>query len=688
MINWDNPHKSIDISSIYEKVKKTGSKVIIGGVIVGTILSFSGMNVKAYANESPSIEVTSQYNNITFDNNITFQDAKFKESVINYFSSSNVSKIITSDDLNNISSLCLDGVNSLNDLKLCPNLKSMVVKNCHISDSSNLSYLSYLNGLSVYSSDFNMDNLKYLSNLKELSICDSNVNMSCIQGLTKLNMLSLTGDKIVGLNNITNSSIKILSIYNNSCHDYSFLGHLNLNNLSLKSVYVNDFSFLEKLESLNYLDLGLTNFKDVSYLSNLTKLDSISLSTTYIENISLLPKNITWLDISACTKLKDINNIKNLPNLEEFYANGDEQLLTSDLYYYLKNNNIKNTFSEKDLTVNKELDDIIGTIITDGMSDFDKMKAITLYITCHMKYVDKIKNIGMSLSTSLSGEGVCKDYALLMAVLGEKAGLNIYLQEGMVGNTGHVWNAVKIDNNWYEIDATWLDSDDLIASIKNNQITDYYLKTGEEFDESRITTTTPYLTSNTKSFYNDTNDKIINKWSTYGVISGDSNGNFLPNNYLTRAEMAKVLCNLLNLTEKGEIKFRDVSKDSWYYDYISKCVEAGLINGYDNNNFGPNDKLTVGQCQLLIDRVLGRDIPYFNYTNEELGDNKYISRGNMIKLLNDSINYFINKPGTYNINCDTVIIASNDVIIEGNVNHLIKAKGVENVKINMGKALN
>lgn len=90
------------------------------------------------------------------------------------------------------------------------------------------------------------------------------------------------------------------------------------------------------------------------------------------------------------------------------------------------------------------------------------------------------------------------------------------------------------------------------------------------------------------------------------IMVGDDHGNFNPNKAVTRAEMATIICNMLgeagNSVNAGGI-FTDVSASHWASGYIAKAVSLGIISGYGNRKFGPNDKVTYEQAVTMIVRA-------------------------------------------------------------------------------------
>ena len=93
-----------------------------------------------------------------------------------------------------------------------------------------------------------------------------------------------------------------------------------------------------------------------------------------------------------------------------------------------------------------------------------------------------------------------------------------------------------------------------------------------------------------------------------GVMQGDDKGNFNPNNTVTRAEMATILCNITgeteNLSKDGSV-FTDVPENHWANPYVVKAAELGLVSGYGDGRYGPSDKLTYEQAITMVVRAAG-----------------------------------------------------------------------------------
>ena len=102
-------------------------------------------------------------------------------------------------------------------------------------------------------------------------------------------------------------------------------------------------------------------------------------------------------------------------------------------------------------------------------------------------------------------------------------------------------------------------------------------------------------------------EENIDDWSSYGIISGYPNGSFKPNNYITRGEMAAILDRVMQYQDKAENTFRDLSGTEWYADPILKLNAAGVILGYEDNTVRPTKNITREEAVVMIYRAYGLD---------------------------------------------------------------------------------
>lgn len=87
-----------------------------------------------------------------------------------------------------------------------------------------------------------------------------------------------------------------------------------------------------------------------------------------------------------------------------------------------------------------------------------------------------------------------------------------------------------------------------------------------------------------------------------GYFSGADNGCFLPNDPLPRAQLAQVLWSMSGSPEAEDSHFSDVSPDDWFYSAVSWCQQENLISGYPDQTFVPNDMLSREQMAAILYR--------------------------------------------------------------------------------------
>lgn len=93
-----------------------------------------------------------------------------------------------------------------------------------------------------------------------------------------------------------------------------------------------------------------------------------------------------------------------------------------------------------------------------------------------------------------------------------------------------------------------------------------------------------------------------------GIVTGYSNGNYGPNNHITRAELATILSRFCQVSGTGAVdKFNDIS-GHWARTFINKAAAAGIISGYSDGSFGPNKEITRAETVVMLNRILERKV--------------------------------------------------------------------------------
>lgn len=103
---------------------------------------------------------------------------------------------------------------------------------------------------------------------------------------------------------------------------------------------------------------------------------------------------------------------------------------------------------------------------------------------------------------------------------------------------------------------------------------------------------------------------IPDDWSREGIISAVENGllygtdgKILPNDNLTRAQLAAIINRALNAKVMADVSgFTDVPAGAWFYEDIAKAVQAGTFGG-DGNKMRPNDPITREETFVVLARA-------------------------------------------------------------------------------------
>lgn len=100
--------------------------------------------------------------------------------------------------------------------------------------------------------------------------------------------------------------------------------------------------------------------------------------------------------------------------------------------------------------------------------------------------------------------------------------------------------------------------------------------------------------------------KAINYVVGKGLISGYPNGIFKPNESITRAEFAQMISGYVKNEKASTSDFKDV-KDHWAKDAIDKLYGNKNVNGYPDGSFKPNAKITRAEAVTILNSVFNRN---------------------------------------------------------------------------------
>ena len=283
---------------------------------------------------------------------------------------------------------------------------------------------------------------------------------------------------VINLNRITN----YLSSFFNSTPKIT---------INSKNKYALERSFGYVQTTDDYVPLGEQDLKNIIY----TAVDAGLSNITFY-----CPKEYTNC-VKDITKLT--NDQETLTHINNFVSpyNSFSNIKTSISESGEISIKISYLYTEDEIEkINSKIDEIIKKNITNDMDDYDKIKAIHDYLINNSKY-DVERNDGKgskynsykALGPLFEGYATCNGYTDAMALFLNKFGIKNYKIATTPDDhnlTGHIWNAVYINNKWSHLDVTW--DDPVSESGQDYLLHKYLLITNDELkkaDEGKVVVT-------------------------------------------------------------------------------------------------------------------------------------------------------------------------------------------------------
>lgn len=123
-------------------------------------------------------------------------------------------------------------------------------------------------------------------------------------------------------------------------------------------------------------------------------------------------------------------------------------------------------------------------------------------------------------------------------------------------------------------------------------------------DQLKETTQNPTLTS---AFSDMTQShwayNSVSELAKKGIVSGFEN-KFNPDNNVKREEFVKMLTEAAKIENTNGSSFNDVPSDAWYYPYVSRALNSGIISGISDTLFGTGQNITRQDMAVMIYNTL------------------------------------------------------------------------------------
>ncbi|MHB8841526.1 MAG: S-layer homology domain-containing protein [Candidatus Aquicultor sp.] len=170
-------------------------------------------------------------------------------------------------------------------------------------------------------------------------------------------------------------------------------------------------------------------------------------------------------------------------------------------------------------------------------------------------------------------------------------------------NFNDIWS-----NDWFYTDVMSLVDSGVANGYSDGSFRPQNNITRAEFCKMILTALGQKPDTNVYPSFNDTvshwASAYIEKAKQLGITDGYAGGVFKPNNYVTRAEICKMICNAKNMDLKNTpSRFTDCS-GHWADTYISTLRETGILSGYTDGTFRPQNRATRAEACKIISLML------------------------------------------------------------------------------------
>ena len=206
----------------------------------------------------------------------------------------------------------------------------------------------------------------------------------------------------------------------------------------------------------------------------------------------------------------------------------------------------------------------------------------------------------------------------------------------------------------------------------------------------------------------------IDRWSGYGVVKGDTRGQFNPEQPMKRGELATMLADMLGLKDAAQNTFHDVPDGKWYAEPILKCAAAGIMQGDTRGNANPESPISRQEAAVMLGRALGiepaQGTPSFSDGVEDwaagyvkaladkgivngvsegvFGSETAINRASVATILDRAVTTYSNQAGeTVEAKAGGItLIAAPDVVVTGEVADMLVTPGAAEGKVTLQDA--
>lgn len=157
-------------------------------------------------------------------------------------------------------------------------------------------------------------------------------------------------------------------------------------------------------------------------------------------------------------------------------------------------------------------------------------------------------------------------------------------------------------NGRAEVEVLPLSKENIVVKIQSGVLVGVSEKLQEGEEKTETGASTLSIFSDIPTNYK--NVTAISFLKDAGILSGNADGTFRPNDGINRAEFAKVMLLAIHKEPKsarGGV-FSDVPKNEWFAPYVETAAELGIIEGYPDGSFRPANNINRAELFTMLAR--------------------------------------------------------------------------------------
>ena len=307
----------------------------------------------------------------------------------------------------------------------------------------------------------------------------------CSFGYLQFERCDLTSAKVEGATNIE-------SIYISECKmdNLEFLASANNTiDITISDSELGSVDGIENMKKIECAYFYVVGIEDITPMAELQNLRDLTLQYTCVQDISPIKNlNIEYLCVDDSVSIESFDSLIGMKSLEYFSSRNCQMAYSKDFYDFLRKDRVSHDIERKDFQLQERVKEVAKQLTRANMTDEEKVETVVQYVVDLMDYDfaalsdDDLLTLynEEALKFAVDGEGVCRNYSALVNALLMEMDVEVF----EIRNEDHIWNLVVIDDQYYWIDATWID-DEYTTDVTENM---YYCTTTYYFiDHNSLT---------------------------------------------------------------------------------------------------------------------------------------------------------------------------------------------------------